>query len=271
MRSRPPQGGKTAMKVDLGGKVALVTGAATGIGRACAEALAANGATVVFSDCDADRVRETAGGRGDALALDVANPKAVDAGIAEVLHRHGRLDILINNAGLGVRAEDRKPIDAFPDAAWHEILAVDLTGLFMVSRAAAGAMRARRTGAIVNIASVLGIVPMRLQSPYVAAKAGVINLTRSMAIELARDGVRVNAVAPGSTATEGWRRWIEDPASENQKLHAAQMATIPMGRPGTPEEIAAGVLFLASPAAAYVTGQVLAIDGGWTAGYARDW
>jgi NAD(P)-dependent dehydrogenase (short-subunit alcohol dehydrogenase family) len=259
------------LQVDLKGKIALVTGAATGIGKASAEAFLANGATTVFSDRDLDRVRETAGNRGDAVALDVSNREAITSGVAEVVRRHGRIDILLNNAGIGVRAADRKTIDEFPVAAWDEMLAIDLTGVFLMSRVVAAEMRAKKSGAIVNIASVLGLVPMRLQSSYVAAKAGVVNLTRAMALELAKDNVRVNAVAPGSTATEGWQRWMSDPTSESKSLHESLMTHIPMGRPASTQEIAQGVLFLASPASSYVTGHTLVIDGGWTAGYARDW
>jgi NAD(P)-dependent dehydrogenase (short-subunit alcohol dehydrogenase family) len=259
------------MQVDLKGQVALVTGAATGIGKACALRLRDCGAAVVFSDRDLDRARETAGNDGDAIALDVADRAAIGRAVDDVVARHGRIDILVNNAGIGVRAADRKTVDEFPVEAWDEMIAIDLTGVFLMSRAVAAAMRRARTGAIVNIASVLGLVPMRLQSSYVAAKSGVVNLTRSMALELATDGIRVNAVAPGSTATEGWQRWIQDPSSEVQDLHRSLMSHIPMGRPARTEEIANGVLFLASPAASYVTGHTLVVDGGWTAGYARDW
>ena len=259
------------MQVDLKGQVALVTGAAMGIGKASALRLQENGATVVFSDRDLDRVRETAGNLGDAVALDVADRAAIGNVVDGVLARHGRIDILVNNAGIGVRAADRKTVDEFPVEAWDEMIAIDLTGVFLMSRAVAATMRKRGSGAIVNIASVLGLVPMRLQSSYVAAKSGVVNLTRSMAIELAKDGVRVNAVAPGSTATEGWQTWIKDPSSEVQDLHRSLMSHIPMARPARTEEIANGVLFLSSPAASYVTGHTLVVDGGWTAGYARDW
>lgn len=259
------------MRLDLNGKVALVTGAATGIGKACADVLAESGATVVYSDRDADRAADTARGNGEALRLDVTDRPGIEVAVAEVHDRFGHIDILVNNAGIGVKAEDRSTIEAFPEKAWDEVLAIDLTGLFLVSRAVVKGMKARRTGAVVNIASITGIVPLRLQSPYIAAKAAVINLTRGMAIELATDGVRVNAVAPGSCATEAWHDWMNDPLSQTDDLMEKQLATIPMKRPGTPREMANGVAFLCSDAASYITGHTLVIDGGWTAGYARDW
>jgi NAD(P)-dependent dehydrogenase (short-subunit alcohol dehydrogenase family) len=154
------------------------------------------------------------------------------------------------------------------------MLAVDLTGLFLVSRAAIPFMKVARssgtTSRIINIASVLGLVPMRLQSPYVAAKAAVVNLTRSMALELAPDGILVNGIAPGSTATEGWHRWIDDKSSSAAELHARLMSHIPLARPASTQEIAHAALFLAAPESSYITGHVLPVDGGWTAGFARD-
>lgn len=259
------------MKLDLGGKVALVTGAATGIGKGCADVLVENGATVIYSDRDIARVVETARDKGEPLAMDVADRDGIVAAVAEVMGRHGRIDILVNNAGIGVKAEDRKTVEEFPEKAWDDILAIDLTGLFLVSRAVIKGMKAQRSGAVVNIASTTGIAPMRLQSPYIAAKAAVINLTKGMAIELAMDGVRVNAVAPGSCATEQWQQWMDDPLSQASGLKEKQMETIPMKRPGTPREMGQGVAFLASSAASYITGHTLVIDGGWTSGYARDW
>ena len=259
------------MDLNLNGKVALVTGAATGIGKACADLLAENGATVVYSDRDLKRADETARGKGEALRMDVADRTGIEAAVAAVLGRHGRIDVLVNNAGIGVKAEDRKTVEAFPVQAWDDVLAIDLTGLFLVSRAVIKGMKERRSGAVVNIASTTGIAPMRLQSPYIAAKAAVINLTKGMAIELALDGVRVNAVAPGSCATEAWQAWMEDPKSQTDGLREKQLETIPMKRPGTPREMAQGVAFLCSDAASYITGHTLVIDGGWTAGYARDW
>lgn len=260
------------MKVELDGKVALVTGSAQGIGQAIADTLARNGARVVYSDLDADRAAAAshAGGGCLGFALDVGQPDSVVAGVARVLQEFGRVDILINNAGIGVPAAERKTIDEYSLEAWDALLRIDLTGLFLMSREASRAMKTQKSGRIVNIASVLGLVPARLQSAYIAAKAGVVNLTKSMALELAPHGVLVNAVAPGSTQTQGWQTWIRDAGSEAQDLHAKLMSHIPLGRPGTTQEIADAVLFLAAPESSYITGHVLTVDGGWTAGFSRD-
>jgi 3-oxoacyl-[acyl-carrier protein] reductase len=264
------------MQVDLQGQVAVVTGAAQGIGRSIANALARNGARVVYTDVDWHRSSEAADAAPDvgeahlAFALDVGDGPQVDAVIAEVAQATGRIDILINNAGIGVKAADRKTIDEFPVAAWDEMLRIDLTGVFRISRAVVPYMKERKSGRIINITSVLGLVPMRLQSSYVAAKAGVVNLTRSMALELAPHGILVNGIAPGSTATDSWKRWINDAESEELDLHSRLLSHIPLGRPATPEEIANGALFLAAAASSYITGHILPIDGGWTAGFARD-
>ena len=260
------------MKVELDGKVALVTGSAQGIGQAIADTLARNGARVVYSDLDADRAAAAshAGGGCLGFALDVGQPDSVVSGVARVLHEFGRVDILINNAGIGVPAAERKTIDEYSLEAWDALLRIDLTGLFLMSREASRAMKTQKSGRIINIASVLGLVPARLQSAYIAAKAGVVNLTKSMALELAPHGVLVNAVAPGSTQTQGWQTWIRDAGSEAQDLHAKLMSHIPLGRPGTTQEIADAVLFLAAPESSYITGHVLTVDGGWTAGFSRD-
>lgn len=260
------------MKVELQGRIALVTGAARGIGRAIAGTLARNGATVVYTDLDAEAAGVAAREQGAeaGLALDVGDEASVARGVAQVAARYGRIDILVNNAGIGVPASERKTIDQFSLQAWNDLIRVDLTGLFLMSREVSRVMVAQKSGRIVNIASVLGLVPMRLQSSYVAAKAGVVNLTRAMALELAPHGVLVNAVAPGSTQTPGWENWIRDAGSEAQDLHARLLSHIPLGRPGTPEEMANAVLFLAAPDNTYITGHVLAVDGGWTAGYSRD-
>ena len=264
------------MQVDLQGKVALVTGAAQGIGRSIADTLARNGARVIYTDLDIDRVADAARTSAPcdeghlAFAMDVSDGNDIDGTVAEASAAAGRIDILVNNAGIGVRAADRKTIDEFPIDTWEEMLRIDLTGVFRVSRAVIPHMKSQRSGRVINIASVLGLVPMRLQSSYVAAKAGVVNLTRSMALELAPHGILVNGIAPGSTATEGWKRWIGDAKSEELDLHARLLSHIPLGRPASTQEIANGALFLAAPESSYITGHILPIDGGWTAGFARD-
>jgi 3-oxoacyl-[acyl-carrier protein] reductase len=259
------------MKVDLTGKVALVTGAAQGIGQAIADALATNGAHVVYTDVQ-ESVAEQAAERYAgcwAAAMDVTQPGQIDAALGAVAAREGRLDILVNNAGVNT-LKHRVTIDEFPRAEWDRILAVDLTGLFQVSQAAARVMRQQRSGRIINIASIAGLVPLRLQSAFVAAKAGVVNLTKSMALELGPHGILVNAIAPGSTLTEATRQLFYGDDGLFRDSVQQMLAHVPLGRPGTPEEIAVAALFLAAPENSYMNGHILTVDGGWTAGYARD-
>jgi 3-oxoacyl-[acyl-carrier protein] reductase len=271
-QNNDPRRRHSLMKVELDGKVALVTGAGQGIGQAIADTLVRNGARVVYTDLRSDSAQAAAdaGGGVSAFVLDVSDPADVAAGVARVLRDHGRIDILVNNAGIGVPAAERKTIDEFSLEHWDALIKIDLTGLFLMSREVARAMKTQRSGRIINIASVLGLVPARLQSSYIAAKAGVVNLTKAMALELAPHGVLVNAVAPGSTQTQGWEQWIRNAGSEAQDLHTRLMSHIPLGRPGTPQEMANAVLFLAAPDSSYITGHVLTVDGGWTAGFSRD-
>ncbi len=259
------------MKVNLAGKVALVTGAGRGIGQAIADTLAANQARVMYADIDYDTARQSAARSHDcrALRMDVGDPAQVEEGIAETLAIFGRIDILVNNAGINT-LHDRVNIDQFPLSEWDRILKVDLTGLFLVSRLAARPMIKQQSGRIINIASVAGLVPLRLQSAYIAAKAGVINLTKSMALELGPHGVLVNGIAPGSTLTVGTRDLFYGEDGKFKAQVASLLAHIPLGRPGTPEEIAHAALFLAAPESSYITGHILTVDGGWTAGYLRE-
>ena len=258
------------MRVDLNGKIALVTGAARGIGQAIADTLAANGARVVYSDIDLDPAIDAASATdGIALRLDVSDPADVERGIEEVLRQCGRLDLLVNNAGVNT-LHHRVNVDQFPLEEWDRILRVDLTGLFLMSRAASRPMLAQGSGRIINIASVAGLVPLRLQSPFVAAKAGVVNLTRSMALELGPRGVLVNAIAPGSILTEGTRQLFYGDDGKFRERAEALLAHVPLGRPGTPQEVAHAALFLAAPESSYVNGHILTVDGGWTAGYTRE-
>ncbi len=258
------------MKVNLEGRVALVTGAARGIGQAIADALAANHARVVYSDIDFENAQLAAAKtNSQALQMDVGDADAVECGIARTLSAFDRLDILVNNAGINTLHE-RVNIDQFPLLEWERILKVDLTGLFQISRLAARPMIQQKSGRIINIASVVGLVPLRLQSAYVAAKAGVVNLTKSMALELGPHGVLVNGIAPGSIMTEGTRQLFYGDDGKFREKAATMLAHIPLGRPGTPEEIAHAALFLAAPESSYVNGHILTVDGGWTAGYMRE-
>jgi NAD(P)-dependent dehydrogenase (short-subunit alcohol dehydrogenase family) len=252
------------MKVDLNAQIALVTGAGRHIGRAIADALAANGATVVYSDIDEPAARDAAAGSpGNAhwARLDVTDDAAVDAAIANIVERHGRLDIVVNNAGVNTAAH-RVTIDQFPRREWDRLIQVDLTGLYLVSKAAAAVMVAQQRGKIINISSVLGLVPARLQCAFTAAKAGVINLTRAMAIELGSRGVLVNCIAPGSILTEGTEQLFYAPGGQFNDKMKQMLAHVPLGRPGSCDEVAHAVLFLADPLSSYITGQTLHINGG---------
>lgn len=259
------------MQADLTGKISLVTGAARGIGLAIADRFAANGATVFYTDVDSSQLKGTGASRSHAhtLELDVTKPAQVQATIDEVIRRCGRLDILVNNAGVNTMAH-RVTIDEFPRDEWERILAVDLTGLYQVSHVAAKVMRRQAAGRIINIASIAGLVPLRLQCAFTAAKAGVVNLTKAMAIELGQFGILVNGIAPGSTLTEGTQQLFYGPDGKFSDKVQRMLDHVPLGRPGTTDEIAVAALFLAAPENSYMTGHILTVDGGWTAGYHRD-
>ena len=259
------------MHCNLTGKVALVTGAAGGIGQAIAAVLAANGARVAYSDLNLEAARECAQAVPQAFAvrMDVTDEASVAAAVGEVLAKEGRLDILVNNAGINTM-EHRVNIDAFPPAEWERILRVDLTGLYLVSRAVIPHLKQADAPRIINIASVLGIVPARLQCAFVAAKAGVVNLTRAMALELGPQGILVNCVAPGSILTAGTEKLFYGADGKFTEKVQGLLSHIPLGRPGTCEEIANAVLFLAAPESSYINGAILPVDGGWLAGYIRD-
>ena len=259
------------MRCDLSGKVCLVTGAARGIGRSIADAFAENGGRVVYTDIDEAGAREAAAAVPGCLSrpLDVTNSDDITSTIDSIVATCGRLDVVVNNAGVNTLAH-RVTIDEFPRQEWDRILAVDLTGLYEVSRFASRAMRAQGSGRIINIASIAGLVPLRLQCAFVAAKAGVVNLTRAMALELGPRGVLVNCIAPGSILTDGTRKLFYDPDGSFRANVRQMLAHVPLGRPGTVEEVAHAALFLAAPESSYVNGSVLTVDGGWTAGYTRE-
>jgi NAD(P)-dependent dehydrogenase (short-subunit alcohol dehydrogenase family) len=260
------------MNVNLNGKTALVTGAARGIGQAIADRLAANGARVAYTDIDADGVSAAAESQAGCIAqiMDVSDEAQVNGVMDQVLRDFGRLDILVNNAGIG-DVKHRVNIDEFPADQWERIVKIDLTGVYLVSKAGVKPMIEQGGGRVINIASVLGVVPARLQCAYNAAKAGVVNLTQSMAIELAPQGILVNCVAPGSTMTDATKQLFYSDDGVMSDRAQQMLSHVPLGRPGTPEEIAHAVLFFAAPETSYVTGQTLCVDGGWTAGgFLRD-
>ncbi|HEV2950008.1 MAG TPA: SDR family NAD(P)-dependent oxidoreductase [Gemmataceae bacterium] len=259
------------MRADLSGKVSLVTGAARGIGQAIADRLAANGSHVAYSDIDFSGAQAAAAKSLDAIALrlDVTQKTEIEAAVDRILQQWGHLDILVNNAGVNTLTH-RVPTDQFPREEWDRILSVDLTGLYEVSRSAARPMRQQKSGRIINIASIAGLVPLRLQCAYVAAKAGVVNLTKAMALELGPHGILVNGIAPGSTLSEGTRQLFYGKDGLFHESVQRMLDHVPLGRPANPDEIAVAALFLADPENTYMNGHVLVVDGGWTAGYARD-
>lgn len=262
---------------ELSDKVCLVTGAAQGIGLAIADRFAACGARVVYSDIDQNGAELAARARNQAensskhlaIRLDVTNSDEIKATVAQIGQEYGRIDILVNNAGVNT-LKHRVPIDEFPRDEWDRLLNIDLNGVFEVSKAVIPWMRRQHSGRIVNIASVMGLVPFRLQCAYNAAKAGVVHLTRAMALELAGHGILVNSVCPGSVLTEGTRKlFYADDGKFHDKMQRL-LDHIPLGRPATVDEIAVAVQFLVDPENTYTTGHILTVDGGWTCGFARE-
>jgi NAD(P)-dependent dehydrogenase (short-subunit alcohol dehydrogenase family) len=254
----------------LDDKVALITGAGSGIGEATAHAFAAAGAQVVIADIDvaaAGRVAASitdAGGRAHPLVVDVADEAQVQVAFVEIVGRFGRLDVAVNNAGIG---HVGNVLETSVDD-WERVMGVNARGIFLCAREAVRQMRAQQPagGAIINIASVAALVALERRFPYSASKGAVLALTRSIAIDFVGDGIRCNAICPGTVHTPFVERFLaqsfagqED--AVRQHLHARQ----PIGRMGRPEEIATAALYLASDEAVFVTGSALVIDGGLTA------
>lgn len=239
------------------GKVALVTGAARGIGQAIAKKLASEGCDVALCDLKAEWLAETVGlieamGRKvKCFEVDVGNSAAVDAAVNGAVKEFGKIDILVNNAGI---TKDTLMI-RMSEQDWDAVMTVNLKGTFLFTKAVARPMMKQRTGAIVNVASIIGLIGNAGQCNYAASKAGVIALTKSAAKELASRNVRVNAVAPGFIETKMTEALPEE-------VRTKMLGAIPMGRFGQPEDVANVVLFLASDMSSYMTGQVLPICGG---------
>ena len=251
--------------MDFTGTTGIVTGAGSGLGAASAEIFAARGGRVVVTDRLIDTAQEVAdrivanGGQAEALALDVTDEASVDRCIATTVERHGRIDWAHNNAGV------EGPFATTTETSlgdWHATLAVNLTGIFLCMRAELRVMEPMRAGAIVNTASINAYIAHERTAAYSASKAGVLGLTRAAALEQARNGIRINSVCPG---------WMDTPmtsvrasATLGRDVIATAGKLVPMGRAGTPEEVAELVVWLASPAASYLTGQGIVADGGFT-------
>lgn len=246
------------------GRTVLVTGGGSGMGRAIAARMAADGAHVVVADLREEAARAVASEIGDAatpLTMDVGVSASVEAGVARVVAQRGALDAVVNNAGMlmpGTAAE-------LPEEQWDRALAVNLKSVYLVSKAAWPSLAAAERGAIVNIASINAYVGMEQHVTYCTAKAGVVMLTRCMALDGARDGIRVNCVCPGWIETPLLNGWF-DRQPDPDAARAGVAASTPLGRMGRPGDIAEAVAYLASDAAEWVTGTALVADGGITSG-----
>ncbi|GIX06365.1 MAG: 2-deoxy-D-gluconate 3-dehydrogenase [Candidatus Poribacteria bacterium] len=247
----------------LDGRVALITGGSKGLGECMAQGLAEAGANVAITSRHLDECRATAERIAQAtgrevlpLQGDVTNEADVQATVAATLERFGQIDILINNAGTNVR-------DATLELSvedWQRVLDVNLTGCFLYAKAVLPHMVARKYGRIINMSSIFGVVGFPARSPYTASKGGLLNMTRTWALEFAKDGITVNAICPGPFDTP-----MNRPLKNNPEAYQAFVSRIPMGRWGQLEELASVAVFLASDASSYITGAAILVDGGWTA------
>jgi NAD(P)-dependent dehydrogenase (short-subunit alcohol dehydrogenase family) len=247
----------------LDGRVALITGGTKGLGRAIADALAEAGADVSISARNAEASAQVAreisaatGRRSLGIPADVAVAAQVDAMVARTLDTLGRIDILVNNAGINIRG----PIEELDEASWDAVIDTNLKGPWLCCRAVARPMKAQKWGRVINVSSMLGEISMPGRSPYASSKGGLTLLTKTLALEWARDGINVNALCPGPFATE-----INTPLLNDPTARAQMEANVPLARWGDPVELGPASVFLASEASSFMTGATLFIDGGYTA------
>jgi NAD(P)-dependent dehydrogenase (short-subunit alcohol dehydrogenase family) len=250
-------------KFRLDGKVALVTGGTRGLGRAMAQALAEAGADIALTartlepcEAAASELGTSTGRQSRAYMAEVTSAADVERLVSDVEAHFGRIDILINNAGTNIRG----PVEQLTEADWDTVIGTNLKGPFLCARAVGPGMGRRGLGRIINLGSILAVVALPGRAPYASSKAGIVSLTRVLALEWAGSGVTVNAICPGPFGTEMNRQLLDDPVKYQEFVKR-----IPMGRWGEPEELGGAVVFLASDASSYVTGSALFVDGGWTA------
>lgn len=240
--------------IDLEGRVALVTGGGTGLGRAGMDALVAAGAKVIIAGRRRDVLEKAAAEAGaQAMTCDVADPAETRALVERIVGEHGKLDILVNAAGINLRGDSF----GYPPEDWDKVHAVNTRGLFFMSQAAGRVMRDNGYGKIVNIASMASEIGMPFIVAYGSSKGGVKQITQGLAVEWAKSGIRVNAIAPGWFRTE-----LTEPLFQDRQWLSKVENRVPMGRAGLPEEVGGAVAFLASPLSDYITGTVIKVDGG---------